>query len=73
MWSKSIKDFDPYAALEQESLLFQPPAANTQLIFGTDFYNNFSVVFYRNKPLSKFQILMYKIFFGVTAINLESK
>ena len=65
-----MEKLNPYDALINTGKLFQPPSANTQLIFGTDTYCNFSVSFYRSKPFNKFQIWMYKFFFGITAVNL---
>ena len=68
MWSKSLENFNPYESLKMNRMeLFQPPVVNTQLIFSTSEYNNFSINFYRDKPLNKFQIWMYKICFGITA------
>ena len=74
MWSKSLENFNPYESLKMNRMeLFQPPVANTQLIFGTSEYNNFSINFYRDKPLNKFQIWLYRICFGITAKNLKGE
>ena len=50
--------------------LVTPPKANTGLAFGDGGGSNFVVYYYRTKPLSKFQIWMYKICFGIRAKNI---
>ena len=43
---------------------------NVQLHFGDDPYSTDMVIYYyRKKPLSKFQIWMYKVCFGIRAEN----
>ena len=49
--------------------VYQPPAPNVTLDFGTEDYTNFSIAYYRNKPLNRFQIWMFKVCFGIKARN----
>lgn len=57
--------------LENEcAYIYQPPTPNVTLDFGTEDYTNFSINYYRNKPLNKFQIWMFKVCFGIKARNI---
>ena len=49
--------------------IYQPPTPNVILDFGTEEYTNFSINYYRNKPLNRFQIWMFKVCFGIKARN----
>lgn len=53
--------------------VYRPPNPNTVLDFGTGTDCSFSICYYRNKPLNKFQIWMYKVCFGITAKNLKGE
>ena len=53
--------------------IYQPPKPNVILNFGTEDYTNFSITYYRNKPLNKFQIWMFKVCFGIKARNTEGE
>lgn len=50
----------------------KPKIPNVELSFGEDeeYTPNFSVTYYRAKPLNKFQIWMYKVCFGICAKNI---
>lgn len=57
--------------LENEyAYIYQPPTPNVTLDFGTEDSTNFSINYYRNKPLNKFQIWMFKVCFGIKARNI---
>lgn len=47
-----------------------PPEPNTELSFGLDSGPNFLISYRRAKPLSKFQIWMFNICFGIRARNI---
>ena len=49
--------------------IYQPPTSNVTLDFGTEDHTNFSITYYRNKPLNRFQIWMFKVCFGIRARN----
>ena len=60
--------------LENEcAYIYQPPKPNVILNFGTEDYTSFSITYYRNKPLNKFQIWMFKVCFGIKARNTEGE
>ena len=50
----------------------KPKDPNVELSFGEDeeYAPNFSITYYRAKPLNKFQIWMYKVCFGIRAKNM---
>ena len=57
--------------LENEcAYIYQPLTPNVTLDFGTEDYTNFSINYYRSKPLNKFQIWMFKVCFGIKARNI---
>ena len=47
-----------------------PPLPNVELSFGERSGPNFLINYRRSKPLTKFQIWMFKICFGIEAKNL---
>jgi len=47
-----------------------PPKPNTELSFGNQDGPNFLINYHRKKPLTRFQIWMFKICFGIEARNL---
>lgn len=55
-----------------ESDFLKPKDPNVELSFGEneEYAPNFSVTYYRTKPLNKFQIWMYKVCFGICAKNI---
>ena len=50
----------------------KPKNPNVELSFGEDeeYSPNFSITYYRTKPLNKLQIWMYKVCFGIRAKNI---
>ena len=50
--------------------LKMPPQPNTELSFGERDGPNFLINYRRSKPLTKFQIWMFKVCFGIEAKNL---
>lgn len=50
--------------------LKMPPQPNTELSFGERDGPNFLINYRRSKPLTRFQIWMFKICFGIRARNL---
>ena len=50
--------------------IYQPPAPNVILYFGAEDHANFSITYYRDKPLNRFQIWMFKVCFGIRARNM---
>ena len=48
-----------------------PPEPNTELSFGERDGPNFLISYRREKPLTKFQIWMFKFCFGIEARNLR--
>lgn len=49
----------------------KPPSPNIELSFGTNEGQcDFSINYYRAKPLNRFQIWMFKVCFGIRARNL---
>ena len=60
--------------LENEcAYIYWPPKPNVILNFATEDYTNFSISYYRNKPLNKFQIWMFKVCFGIKARNTKGE
>ena len=60
--------------LENEyTYIYQPPTPNVTLDFGTEDCSNFSINYYRSKPLNKFQICMFKLCFGIKARNTKGE
>lgn len=53
--------------------IYQPPTPNVTLDFGTEDHTNFSINYYRNKPLNRFQIWMFKVCFGIKARNTKGE
>lgn len=53
--------------------IYQSPTPNVTLDFGTEDHTNFSITYYRNKPLNRFQIWMFKVCFGVKARNMKGE
>ena len=53
--------------------IYQSPEPNVILEFGTGNHSNFSINYYRNKPLNKFQIWMFKVCFGIKARNMKGE
>ena len=53
--------------------VYQPPQSNVVLEFGSGDYTNFSITYYRNKPLNRFQIWMFKVCFGIKARNIKGE
>ena len=69
MWSKSVELLNPWEAISGE--LIQPPKPNVELSFGAyDGNYDFLINYRRAKPLTKFQIWMYKVCFGIRAKNI---
>lgn len=61
--------FSPTASTA--SLSLEPPKPNTELSFGASDGNyDFLVNYCHAKPLTKFQIWMYKVCFGIRAKNI---
>ena len=52
--------------------VYQPPHPNVVLEFGTG-DTNFLISYYRNKPLNRFQIWMFKVCFGIKAKNMKGE
>ena len=50
--------------------LKMPPQSNTELSFGERDGPNFLINYRRSKPLTRFQIWMFKICFGIRARNI---
>jgi hypothetical protein len=50
--------------------IFTPPFPNIELSFGERDGPNFLINYRRSKPLTRFQIWMFKICFGIEAKNL---
>lgn len=50
----------------------KPKDPNVELSFGENekYSPNFSITYYRTKPLNKFQIWMYNVCFGIRAKNI---
>ena len=53
--------------------VYQPPQSNVVLEFGSGDYTNFSISYYRNKPLNRFQSWMFKVCFGIKAKNMKGE
>ena len=50
-----------------------PPLPNVELSFGERGGPNLLINYRRNKPLTRFQIWMFKICFGIEAKNLRKE
>lgn len=50
--------------------IFTPSLPNVELSFGERDGPNFLINYRRNKPLTRFQIWMFKICFGIRARNI---
>ena len=69
MWSKSVELLNFCEAISGE--LIQPPKPNTELSFGAgNGEYDFIINYRRAKPLSRFQIWMYKVCFGIRVRNI---